>query len=108
MSEAAANIQYNERRTTNEEYWTIFLSYLLLFWLFFAQWLIVWWKKKKPSQYFAASLLGLWIIPFSIGVYLENWRFVVSCIVFTLTGVYILRIATKRPLDPGLCLICWF
>jgi RING finger protein 121 len=78
----------------------MFASHLLLIWLFVAQILIVWWKKKKPQQYFFWSLLGLWTLPFALAIFLKNWRFVISCIIFTGQALYLLRLASRRPLDP--------
>ncbi|KAH9259386.1 hypothetical protein BASA81_002429 [Batrachochytrium salamandrivorans] len=74
-------------------------SYGLILWLFCAQFTIVWWKKAYPSQYHAWSLAGLWIIPSSIGIYNQNWRFILFCVLFTMQAAYVFYLARRRPMN---------
>lgn len=72
---------------------------LLLLPLLFAQFVILWWKKNHPGKYHTCSLVGLWIFPSSIGVYLNNWRFVAFCSVFTMQAGYVLYLTRRRPIN---------
>ncbi|KAK9815596.1 hypothetical protein WJX72_006534 [[Myrmecia] bisecta] len=71
---------------------------------------LFWWKKKHKRSYELVTLLGLWLVPFVISVYLHFWRFVLVWSLFTSTTLYMLHLCTAKKMDsrtPGK-VYAWF
>jgi RING finger protein 121 len=62
---------------------------------------IGYWKRKSPSSYHLATLLGLWWIPFLIGLKAGNYRFIIIHLIFTILNSWVIKMAWQVPLRPS-------
>lgn len=58
------------------------------------------WKKKSPSSYHLATLLGLWWIPFILGLRAGNYRFIIIHLIFSFLNSMVIKMAWQVPLRP--------
>jgi len=76
------------------------LLFLLFFLIIAAQVALYLWKKHRYSSFRNVTLLGLWVIPFGWSLYLGYWRMIFIWIIFSSITGYIIKIASKKPLEP--------
>jgi RING finger protein 121 len=62
---------------------------------------ISYWKRSSPSSYHLATLLGLWWIPFLMGLNAGNYRFVIIHLIFSLLNSMVIKMAWQVPLKPA-------
>ncbi|XJO70609.1 hypothetical protein BDV3_000261 [Batrachochytrium dendrobatidis] len=66
--------------------------------LFLSQIGIFIWKKYNASSFNIATLLGLWLVPMTMGAYAGNYRFVVVWAMFSIFNSYIVKLALEFPM----------
>ena len=76
------------------------MALILLGSLIASQFLIGYWKRKSPSSYHLTTLLGLWIVPWIMGIQAGNWRFVIVHFLFSICNSWIVYRAMESPMRP--------
>jgi RING finger protein 121 len=74
------------------------MALILLGSLFVSQIAISGWKRRSPRTYNTATLLGLWLVPFFLGLRSGHWRFVIVHISFSIANGWIVFKALESPL----------
>jgi len=78
--------------------WAPFVLIILLFSLAGAQAGLVYWKKHYYRSYQNVTLFLLWLLPAGVCLYLSFYRFLSCWTLFTGTTMYLIFLATRRPL----------
>lgn len=85
-----------EHRGHESEHSTMAL--ILLGSLFVSQIAISAWKRNSPRSYNTATLLGLWLVPFFLGLSSGYWRFVIVHVIFSIANGWIVYKALESPI----------
>jgi len=90
----------NETIITEEQpHSGLILLFICLF-VCLAQFGLYQWKKQRYSSFRNITLLGMWLIPLFWSIYFIYWRMITIWILFSFITGYIIKIATKKPLEP--------
>jgi len=70
----------------------------LIITIILAQITLHWWKRTRYRSFMTVTLIGLWVIPTAMSLWMHWWRFVLFWSVWTSYTLYMVSLSSKAPL----------
>jgi len=73
---------------------------MIIGFLFFSQFGVLAWKKYHPKSFQSVTLVGLWIVPPVVGLFMKNYIYFSTWTIFLLANFMIYKKSQEKPLKP--------